>query len=95
MSYSGPRRSTFHRLSRGRPASKRTAAPVVTYPLYHGTSQGRSVEYVITDASNQSVAQILGVNYVPKLAQAVGTAAVQNSSAEIGTGQGIDFSCLG
>ena len=64
---------------------------VVTYPLYHGTSMGRAVEYVITDASSLSAAQVLGVNYVPKLAKAVGTATVQNSSAEIGTGQGIDF----
>jgi len=34
---------------------------IVTYPLYHGTSQGRDVSYVITDASNLSVAQALGV----------------------------------
>jgi hypothetical protein len=46
---------------------------------------------VITDASSQSAAQVLGVNYVPKLAQAVGTPAVQNSTSEIGTGHGIDF----
>jgi hypothetical protein len=64
---------------------------IVTYPLYHGTSRGRPVEYVITDASSQSAAQVLGVNYVPKLAQAVGTPAVQNSTSEIGTGHGIDF----
>src|SRR5215472_11437171 len=64
---------------------------VVTYPLYHGTSQDRPVEYVITDASDLSAAKVLGVNYVPKLAKAVGTPAVQNSSSEIGTGQGIDF----
>src|SRR5215472_9404035 len=32
----------------------------VTYPLYHGTSQGRDVSYVITDASNLSVALALG-----------------------------------
>src|SRR5438034_4503887 len=63
---------------------------VVTYPLYHGSSQGRPVEYVITDASNLSAAQVLGVNYVPKLAQAVGTAAVQNSTSAIGTRHGID-----
>src|SRR6516162_11101377 len=43
---------------------------IVTYPLYHGTSQGRDVLYVITDASDRSVAEVLGVNYVPKLAQA-------------------------
>ena len=43
---------------------------IVTYPLYHGTSRGRAVSYVITDASNLSVARALGVNYTPKLAQA-------------------------
>ena len=64
---------------------------VVTYPLYHGTSQGRDVSYVITDASNLSVAQALGVNYTPKLARAAGTAAVQNSTSQIGSGNGIDF----
>src|SRR5215472_14402093 len=64
---------------------------IVTYPLYHGTSQGRDVSYVITDASNLSVARALGVNYTPKLAQAAGTAAVENSSSQIGSGNGIDF----
>jgi len=64
---------------------------IVTYRLYHGTSRGRSVKYVITDASNLSVARALGVNYVPKLAQAAGTAAVENSTAHIGSGNGINF----
>ena len=64
---------------------------IVTYPLYHGTSHGRDVGYVITDASVRSVAETLGVNYTPKLAQASGTAAVQNSSSQIGSGNGIDF----
>ena len=64
---------------------------VVTYPLYRGTSQGRDVSYVITDASDLGVAQALGVNYAPKLAQAAGTAAVQNSTSQIGSGNGIDF----
>src|SRR5215813_4797452 len=64
---------------------------IVTYPLYHGTSHGRDVSYVITDASNLSVAQALGANFTPKLAQAAGTAAVQNSTAQIGSGNGIDF----
>jgi len=63
----------------------------VTYPLYHGTSQGRDVSYVITDASNLSVARALGVNYTPKLAQAAGTSAVQNSTSQVGSGNGIDF----
>jgi hypothetical protein len=64
---------------------------IVTYPLYHGTSQGRGVSYVITDASDLSVAQALGVNYTPKLAQAAGTAAVQDSTSQVGSGNGIDF----
>jgi hypothetical protein len=68
-----------------------TGPTVVTFPLYHGTSRGRPVEYVITDASDRSAAQVIGVNYVPKLAQAVGTPAVQDSTSSIGTGRGIDF----
>ena len=64
---------------------------IVTYPLYHGGSNGQKVYYVITDASNHSAAQALGVNYTPKLAQAAGTPAVQNSSSEIGSGNGIEF----
>jgi hypothetical protein len=71
--------------------SENEGPTIVNYPLYHGTSQGRDVLYVITDASDRSVAEILGVNYVPKLARAAGTAAVQNSSSEIGSGNGIDF----
>src|SRR5215471_10331276 len=59
---------------------------VVTIPLYHGSSRGRPVEYVITVASDLSAAKVIGVNYVPKLAQAVGTSAVQDSTAAIGTG---------
>src|SRR5262249_16072275 len=60
-------------------------------PLYHGTSQGRSVDHVDTVASRVRAAKVLGLNYVPKLAEAVGTPAVQNSSSEIGTGHGVDF----
>src|SRR5215470_17638715 len=64
---------------------------IVTYPLYHGSSRGRGVSYVITDASNLSVARVLGVNYTPKLAQAAGSAAVQNSTSQLGSGNGVDF----
>ena len=66
----------------------------VTYPFYRGTSQGRDVRYVITDASTRSAAEALGVNYVPKLAQAAGTSAVQSSTSDVGSGNGIDFSHL-
>jgi len=71
--------------------SENAGPTVVTYPLYHGTSRGRGVSYVITDASNLSVAQALGVNYTPKLAQAAGTGAVQDSASQVGSGSGIDF----
>jgi hypothetical protein len=64
---------------------------IVTYPLYDGTSGGSSVSYVITDASSLSAARALGVNFTPKLAQAAGTAAVQNSASRITTGGGINF----
>jgi hypothetical protein len=63
----------------------------VTYPLYHGTSRGRPEEYVITDASDLGAATALGVNFTPKLAQAAGTAAVQNSTSALWNGGGIDF----
>jgi hypothetical protein len=71
---------------------KENAGPtIVTYPLYRGSSRGRPVSYVVTDASDLSVARTLGVNYTPKLAQATGTAAVQNSTSQVGSGNGIDF----
>jgi len=48
-----------------------------TFPLHRGTSHGQNVFYVILDASDGNVAQALGVNTAPKLANAGGTAAVQ------------------
>jgi hypothetical protein len=48
-----------------------------TFPLHRGTSHGQTVFYVILDASDGGVAQSLGVNTAPKLANARGTAAVQ------------------
>lgn len=64
---------------------------LVTYPLHRGTSQGRAENYVITEASDLTVAAVLGVNYSPKLAQAAGTAAVQQSTSTLFSGDGIDF----
>jgi hypothetical protein len=64
---------------------------IVTYPLYRGVSRWRRVYYVITDASDLSVARALGVNYTPKLALAAGTAAVQDSRSWLWNGNGIDF----
>jgi len=58
-----------------------TSKPRVTFPLRLGTAAGHTVYYVITDASNQTVAQNLGVNFTPKLANAAGTSTVQHSSS--------------
>ncbi len=55
--------------------------PTVTFPLRRGTAAGHQVYYVITDASDQSVATSLGVNYTPKLANAAGSPGVQRSSS--------------
>jgi hypothetical protein len=88
----GPESFFLPKTVQGPTSFRENAGPtIVTYPLYQGTSHGRKEFYVITDASKRSVAEALGVNYVPKLAQAAGTAAVQNSTSEIGTGRGIDF----
>lgn len=48
-----------------------------TFPLYMGLSHNRPIYYVITDASDSATAAQLGVNYAPKLRNALGTAAVQ------------------
>jgi hypothetical protein len=53
-----------------------------TYPLHTGTSHGKTVYYVITDASDRAVAATLGVNYVPKFNNAKGTKAVQKVSVQ-------------
>jgi len=88
----GPQSFFLPKTVQGPTSFQENAGPtVVTYPLYQGTSQDRNVFYVITDASERSVAQVLGVNFTPKLAQAAGTAAVQTSTSEIGSGRGIDF----
>jgi hypothetical protein len=64
---------------------------IVTYPLYKGSSKGRRVYYVITDASDLTVARALGVNYTPKLARAVGTSAVEDSRSSLSSGNGVSF----
>lgn len=88
----GPDSFFFPNTVQGPTSFKENAGPtIVTYPLYHGASQGRDVSYVITDASSLIVAQVLGVNYTPKLAQAAGTAAVQNSTSRVWSGNGINF----
>ncbi len=72
-----------------------TSKPIVVLPLRRGNAAGHLVYYVITDASDQDVAQDLGVNFTPKLANAKGTLAVQHSSSSDPTSivvpAGVDF----
>jgi hypothetical protein len=50
----------------------------VTLPLFRGVSPSGSDEfYIITDASDFDVARRMGLNYAPKLANAIGSAGVQ------------------
>ena len=46
-------------------------ASVVSLPLNFAWMDGRKVEYVTTDISDPAMAQALGVNLVPRLAQAI------------------------
>ena len=88
----GPDSFFLPKTVQGPTSFRQNATPtIVTYPLYHGTGRGRRVGYVITDASKRSAARALGVNYTPKLAQAAGTAAVQDSASSIRGGNGITF----
>jgi hypothetical protein len=73
-----------------------TLAPIVNLPLRTGTAAGHRIFYVITDASTQSEAAKLGVNFTPKLANAANTPAVEMSSSNdptaINVPAGVDFS---
>ncbi|MGA2321885.1 MAG: hypothetical protein ABSG95_14315 [Solirubrobacteraceae bacterium] len=56
------------------------AHETVTLPLYSGrTSGGETIWYVVTESSNRAEATRRGLNYSGKLANALGTAAVQNA----------------
>jgi len=42
----------------------------VRLPLHRGEFQGRSIWYILTDASDQTPADELGLNFAPKLGNA-------------------------
>jgi hypothetical protein len=50
----------------------------VELPLVHGWYNGQPVLYISTDTSDAGVAQQIGANYVPGLAGAIGTSAVDD-----------------
>jgi hypothetical protein len=57
----------------------------VTLPLFEGrTADGEAVQYIVTDSSDQADAEERGVNFAPKLANALGTKAVQEASEQDG-----------
>jgi hypothetical protein len=61
---------------------------IVQLPLMQGTSGGKTVYYVVTESSNKADAAARHVNYSPKLANAIGSPAVQNATENNGV---IDF----
>src|SRR5690242_10303230 len=61
-----------------RSATENAALTQVTLPLHRGLTQaGQTVWYVVLDSSSRADAATRQVNYVPKLANAIGTAAVR------------------
>lgn len=68
----------------------------VTLPLFHGTFAKKDVWYVITESSNNGDATARGVNWAPRLTNALGTKAVQSvaldGNGEIVFSGTVDFS---
>ncbi len=54
-------------------------AGTVTLPLFKGSASGRDVWYVVTESSNRADARTRGVTWSPRLANALGTKAVQTA----------------
>ena len=65
-------------------ACENDTSTVATFPLHRGVSHGQTVWYVITDDSDQADAEANGANYVPKLANSIGTTAVQKVTVNNG-----------
>jgi hypothetical protein len=57
----------------------------ITLPLFKGQHKGQTVWYIVTEASDKKNAARLGVNFAPKMANALGTAAVQHARLINGT----------
>jgi hypothetical protein len=58
-------------------------AETITFPLHRGlTATGATTWYVVIDSSNKADAASRGVNYAPRLANALGTKAVQKATLQ-------------
>lgn len=55
-------------------------AGTITLPLMRGTHDGDTVWYIVTESSDEKDARRRGVNWAPKLDNALGTAAVQDGT---------------
>jgi hypothetical protein len=67
----------------------------VTMPLFRGTHNGATVWYIVTESSDRNDAFARGVNFAPKLRNALGTVAVQTATlvnGEIRFTGTVDFS---
>jgi hypothetical protein len=63
------------------------AAHTATLPLFQGSAPGfGKVWFILTDTSNLADAERLGINWAPKLANELGTPAVQHASLASGGG---------
>lgn len=56
----------------------------VTLPLFKGRHNGEDVWYIVTESSDKDDAERRGINAAPKLANALGTAAVQRATEASG-----------
>jgi hypothetical protein len=65
--------------------SVNASAETITLPLHKGlTANGATTWYVVIDSSNKADAASRGVNYAPRLANALGTKAVQKATLQGG-----------
>jgi hypothetical protein len=71
-----------------------TTAHTATFPLHHGTASGHSVWYIVTDASDVSVAKARGLDFAPDLANlgATAIASAKMSGGDVAFAGAPDFS---
>jgi len=72
------------------------SGPTARLPMFRGLDpQGNSVDYVITESSDQEVAELMGIIYAPRQAAEAGSPGTQNVTVENGIMQfegSVDFS---
>lgn len=66
----------------GKPGPPAATAQTVTLPLHAGIGPNGPVLYVVTESSDAAQATARGINYAPKLANALGSRAVQPVSTD-------------